>query len=156
VVVHQPQPPQHSAPPPSHFVREATATDLLWSIKKSVGRSWQARITDVETVCVQVEEHARSRVHWAEQDGDPMRLEKWSRVVRAIDSDPAGFAAYITRRLEWLALSPELQQGRLAANRRPPSTAQIRLLSRLGGDVHIEDAWQASRAIDKLLRERAS
>lgn len=155
--MHQPQPPQHSAAaPPSTFVREATTTDLLWSIKKAVARSWQAGITDVDTVCVHVEEHARSRLHWATEDGDAMRVEKWGRVSRAIGRDPVGFAAYVTRRLEWLALSPEQQQERLAANRKPPSTAQIRLLSRLGGDVHIEDAWQASRAIDKLLRERAS
>jgi hypothetical protein len=85
-----------------------------------------------------------------------MRVEKWGRVSRAISVDPVGFRAYIGRRLEWLALSPEQQLERLAANRKPPSPAQIRLLSRLGGDVHIEDAWEASRAIDQLIRERGT
>jgi hypothetical protein len=152
-----PRLPQHSAaPPPSTFVREATATDLLWSVKKSIGRAWTAGTTDVETVTVVVEEHARSRLHWATEDGDTVHVEKWGRVSWAMGQDPGGFAAYVTRRLEWLGLSPEQQQERLAANRRPPSTAQIRLLSRLGGDVHIEDAWEASRAIDKLLKEQAT
>lgn len=151
-----PRPPQHSAaPPPSHFVREATNTDLLWSIKKAVSRSWRAGITDVDTVCVQVEEHARSRLHWATEDGDAMRVEKWGRVSRAISADPAGYGAYIAKRLEWLGLSPVEQQQRVAANRRPPTTPQLTLLSRLGGDVEgVEDSWQASRAIDELLRER--
>jgi hypothetical protein len=155
--MHQPQPPQHSAAaPPSTFVREATTTDLLWSIKKAVARSWQAGITDVDTVLLHVEEHAASKVRWAREDGDPERAAKWERLSLAMTSDPAGFTAYIGKRLEWLALSPEQQQERLAANRRPPSTAQIRLLSRLGGDVHLADAWEASRAIDKLIRERAT
>jgi hypothetical protein len=127
----------------------------LWSIKRAVARSWRAGITDPPTAGLHVEEHAASKVRWAREDGDPERAARWERLSLAMTSDPAGFAAYVAKRLEWLGLNPEQQQQRLAANRRPPSTAQLTLLSRLGGDVEgVEDSWQASRAIDKLLRER--
>jgi hypothetical protein len=150
--MHQTQPQYNS--PPSHFIVEASTVDLLWSIKKAIARSWRAGISDVDTVVGHVKEHAASKVRWAREDGDPERAAKWERLSLAMDDDRIGLAAYVAKRLEWLGLSPTEQQERLAANRRPPSTAQLLLLSRLGGDVHILDAWEASRAIDRLIRER--
>jgi hypothetical protein len=158
----QPPQPQSSGSPGaaravSTFIRELEAVDLFWSVKKSIARAWQAGITDIEQVCADVEEQAASKVRWAQQDGDALRVENWTRVSRVMKLDHSGFAAYVARRLEWLALSSEQQQERLAANRRPATDKQLRFLRELGADVSdVDESWQASRLIDKLLRERGS
>jgi hypothetical protein len=158
--VHPRLQPQHNASPGagqdvrSTFIREVEAVDLAWSLKKTVTRAHAAGITDANQVCDRIEAEARAKPGWARQDGDPQRAEKWERVVAAMDGDPVGFRQWVERRLQWLSLSPADQQQRLDAGRRPVTPKQLKLIGELGGDVTIDDRWNASRAIDRLLRER--
>jgi hypothetical protein len=149
----QPAQTQHSAPAAA-FIRELEAADLAWSLKKLVGRAFEGGVTEVGALCAHVEEQAAAKPRWATQDGDDARPEKWERVVRAIRLDRVGFRAYVARRVEWLGLSPAEQQLRLDAGRKSPTEKQRALIRELGGDTSIDDRWKASRAIDKLLRER--
>jgi hypothetical protein len=151
----QPPLPQHSAPPEGQrFFRELVRADLDWAVKKAIDRAVRAGFDDVEQLCDRVAELAAERVTWAEKDGDADRLRKWRYVSKVMAEDRPGYVAYVTRRAEWLFLSGESQQELLEASRKPPTAAQIRFICRLGGDVHVEDRWEATRLIDRLLRER--
>jgi hypothetical protein len=152
--MHQPQP-QHSAPPDGlRFFRELVRADLDWAVKRGIDRAVRAGFDDVEQLCDRVAELAAEKIRWAEKDGDADRLRKWQYVSKVMAEDRPGFVVYVAHRLEWLTLSGEAQQELLEASRKPPTAAQIRFISRLGGDVHVEDRWEATRLIDRLLRER--
>jgi hypothetical protein len=146
---------QHSASPAGlTFFRELVRADLDWAVKKAIDRAVRAGFDDVEQLCDRVAELAAERVTWAEKDGDDERLRKWRYVAKVMGEDRRGYVEYVARRAEWLCLSGEAQQELLEASRKPPTAAQIRYISRLGGDVHVEDRWEATRLIDRLLRER--
>jgi hypothetical protein len=92
---------------------------------------------------------------WAQQDDDEQRAAAWERVGRLLIEEREGFRAYVARRIEWLGLSPEQQQQRVDAGRKPVTASQLRLLRQLNADADAAtDSWQASKLISRLLRER--